>query len=117
LIDLFYLAGIKLVKRYNEGETYCCFGLVFLSIFFEAVAAGLNILGYINFAATDSCGNSLWVNIITSVILVILPLLQLLNFNKQNSLLTTGLVSTYIAYLALVSQFSYGGSSCSNMLI
>lgn len=32
LIDLFYLAGIKLVKRYDQGETqYACY-LVVLSI-------------------------------------------------------------------------------------
>lgn len=47
LIDLFYLAGIKLVKRYSEGETYCAGILIFLSLIFEAGAFTMNILGYI----------------------------------------------------------------------
>lgn len=47
LIDLFYLAGIKLVKRYSEGETYCAGVLIFLSLIIEAVAVTFNVLGYI----------------------------------------------------------------------
>ena len=41
-----------------------------------------------------------------------MPILQLLNFNKQNSLLTTTLVGMYISYLSFICQFSYGGSTC-----
>ena len=112
LIDLFYLAGIKLVARYDEGETGCAGVLIFLAVFFYVIAIGLNILGYVYFAAEDACGATLWVNIVTTGILVGLPMLQLCNFNKQNSLLTTALVSVYVAYLAFVGQFSYGGNSC-----
>jgi hypothetical protein len=46
--------------------------------------------------------------VVTSVILLVLPALQFFNFNPQNSLLTTALVSIYVGYLALVCQFSYG---------
>ena len=50
LIDLFYLAGIKLVKRYDEGETqYACL-LIFLTILAEGLAVALNVLGYADFA-------------------------------------------------------------------
>lgn len=49
LIDLFYLAGIKLVKHYDQGQTqYACY-LVILSIIVEVIAVGLNVLGYIYF--------------------------------------------------------------------
>lgn len=112
LIDLFYLAGIKLVARYDKGQTCCAATLIIFSLIFEAAAIGMNVLGYINFSDADTCGNSIWVNIITSIILVILPVLQIFNFNKQNSLLTTALVSMYISYLAFICQYSYGGSSC-----
>jgi hypothetical protein len=40
--------------------------------------------------------------------LIILPIVQLLRLNKQNSLLTTSLVSVFIAYLGFIAQFSYG---------
>jgi hypothetical protein len=112
LIDLFYLAGIKLVARYDQGESSCAALLIFLSIIFEAIAIAFNVLGYIYFSASDVCGSSLWVNVITSVILLALPFTQLLHYNKQNSLLTTAMVSMYVSYLAFICQFSYGGKSC-----
>lgn len=34
LIDLFYLAGIKLVARYDEGESSCAAALIFLTLLF-----------------------------------------------------------------------------------
>jgi len=71
-----------------------------------------NILGYVYHGSSDACGSTLWVNVITSIILIGLPFLQLLHFNKQNSLLTTALVSLYLSYLAFISQFSYCGNSC-----
>lgn len=116
-MDLFYLAGINLVGRYDRGETECGVVLVVLTAIVETLAVLLNILGYTYFSASDVCGSSLWVNIITTIILITLPLLQLLHFNKQNSLLTTALVSVYISYLAFICQFSYGGSSCKNWSI
>jgi hypothetical protein len=62
------------------------------------------------FGTEDNCGNSLWVNVVTTIILVLLPLVQFLNFNKQNSLLTTAMVGMYVSYLAFICQFSFGGS-------
>jgi hypothetical protein len=117
LVDLFYLAGIKLVKRYDEGQTSCAALLVILSLIFFAAAIMLNILGYIYFGKEDSCGNSLWINILNSILLIILPAVQSLNFNKQNSLMTTAMVCTYISYLAFICQFSYGGGACTFVII
>lgn len=88
-----------------------------MTILFEGAAVLLNVLGYTYFSDSDACGSSLWVNIITSIIILVLPFFQLFNFNKQNSLLTTALVSMYVAYLAFVAQFSYGGDSCKDALI
>lgn len=79
----------------------------------EAVAVVLNILGYVYFSSSDDCGSSLWVNIANTIILILLPAVQCLNFNKQNSLLTTALVGMYVSYLSFICQFSYGGNSCS----
>jgi hypothetical protein len=49
----------------------------------------------------------------------LLPVLQFFNFNTQNSLLTTALVSLYVAYLSFVAQFSYPDPSaqCQRMSI
>jgi hypothetical protein len=43
---------------------------------------------------------------VTSVLLVVMPLVQILYFNPQNSLLTTGLVCLYVSYLSVIGQFS-----------
>jgi hypothetical protein len=117
LIDLFYLSGIKLVARYDEGQTSCAVVLIILSLIGFGAAITLNVLGYVYFGSADSCGNSLWVNILCSILLVIMPVVQSFNFNKQNSLLTTSLVCTYVSYLAFICQFSYGGGSCTPSLM
>jgi|JI10StandDraft_1071094.scaffolds.fasta_scaffold519294_1 hypothetical protein len=44
--------------------------------------------------------------------LVIIPGVQFLHFNPQNSLLTTSLVSLFISYLNFIGQFSYGDDVC-----
>lgn len=120
LIDLFYMTGIRMVKHYDKGETqYACY-LIFLTVIVEAAAIAINVLGYVVFANPDEgCTETLWVNIVSSVILGLLPLLQFFNFNVQNSLLTTALVSLYISYLTFVAQFSYPDSSstCQRMSI
>ena len=74
------------------------------------MAIFLNILAYIKFGG-DKCGSTTWVNVVTSIILVILPAVQLLGFNPQNSLLTTSLVSLFIAYLSFAAQ-EYFGDGC-----
>ena len=104
------MAGIKMVGHYDEGETSYAGLLIFLTILIEGIAIGLNVLGYAFFSTEDVCGSSLWVNIINTILLIGLPVVQCLNFNKQNSLLTTALVSMYVSYLSFISQYSYGGS-------
>lgn len=42
---------------------------------------------------------------------MVLPILQLCNFNKQNSLLTTALICLFISYLSFISQYSYCNNS------
>lgn len=64
-------------------------------------ALAMNIYGYIKF---HSC--TVWVNIVTSILLILMPLVQLLHWNKQNSLLTTSVICLYVSYLGLISQYS-----------
>lgn len=111
LIDLFYMFSIRLVKRYDQGESCYAGYLIFFTILFEAAAVFLNVYGYVKFSSTDDgqCTSLTWVNVITSVILVALPLFQICQFNPQNSLLTASLVSLYISYLSFIAQFSYDG--------
>ena len=53
LIDLFYLAGIRMVKRYDNGQTqYACY-LIVLSVIAEAIAIMMNVLGYVYFSKPE----------------------------------------------------------------
>ena len=120
LIDLFYLCGIKLVKNYDRGQNCYGFYLISLTILFYSLAITLNILGYISFSSSSSpaCSGSVWVNILETVLLIVMPVIQLFQFNPQNSLLTTSLVSLFISYLFFIAQYSYVGgdpSSCNRM--
>jgi hypothetical protein len=114
------MAGIRMAKHYDKGETqYACY-LIVLSVIVEVGAIAVNVWGYIMFSNKEQgCTGTLWINIVTSVILFILPVLQFFNFNVQNSLLTTALVSLYVAYLSFVAQFSYPdpSSQCQRMSI
>lgn len=85
----------------------------------ESIAIGLNIYAYVAFSDRGkNCNDStIWVSVLTSLILVGLPILQFFNFNSQNSLLTTALVSMYVSFLSFMAQYSYVGdhNSCSLM--
>ena len=111
LIDLFYMLVIGWVKKYNEGQSCYAGYLIFWTIVFEAGAVFLNVYGYIRFSSTEDgqCTSLTWVNVITSVIIVVLPLFQICQWNQQNSLLTAALISLYISYLTFIAQFSYDG--------
>lgn len=111
LIDLFYMLAIGWVQKYDEGQSCYAGYLIFWTIVFEAGAVFLNVYGYIKFSSTDNgqCTSLTWVNVITSVIIVALPLFQICQFNPQNSILTASLVSLYISYLSFIAQFSYDG--------
>jgi hypothetical protein len=103
LVDIFYLWGIRLVKRYDNGETSCGGVLIGLTIIVETLAIFLNVLAYINFGG-DQCGSTTWLSVITSIIIVLLPVVQLLGFNIQNNLFTTALVSLLISYTSYAAQ-------------
>jgi hypothetical protein len=63
----------------------------------------LNILAYVNFG-NDSCGSTTWLSVITTCLIVILPIIQLLGCNSQSSLVTTSLVSLTISYFSFAAQ-------------
>jgi Ca2+/Na+ antiporter len=77
------------------------------------MAVFINIYGYflfVNFRASDACQASsatLWVNIVTTIIILSFCIPLYLNYNKNNNMLTMSLLSLYIAYLSVISQFSY----------
>ena len=103
LVDLFYLYAINLVKKYDEGSNCCAGFLIGSTICTETAAFILIVLAFIQYSL-DACGSTSWVSIVTVILLLILPVVQLLNCNPQNSLLTTALVSLYISYTAYAAQ-------------
>lgn len=50
MIDLFYMAGIRMVRHYDAGEArYGCY-LIFLTLVIYAGAIAINVFGYITFS-------------------------------------------------------------------
>lgn len=105
-----YVWGIKWIKKYDEGKMCYAGLLIVFTALFYSLAVGMNIYGYMIF---KDC--SLWANIVTSVLLIFLPIIQIFGFNQQNSLLTTSLVCIYVSYLSLMGQFSL--ESCSSLTL
>ena len=97
LVDLFYLYAISLVRKYDDGSDGCAGFLVGSTIVAEAAAFLLMVAALIGLGQ-DSCGSTSWLSITTLVLILLLPLIQLLNFNPQNSLFTTALVSLLLSY-------------------
>jgi hypothetical protein len=108
LIDIFYILGRSLVRRYEEGEEECGGILVGLSVLLFAGAIAVNVVGYARFGV-DGCGSMLWLNIAVSVGFVVMIGVQLIQLNPQNNLLTTSLVSLLVSYLAYAAQLSLPG--------
>lgn len=103
LIDIFYILGRSLVRRYEEGEEECGGILVGLSVLLYAGAIALNVLAYAWFGS-DGCGSALWLNVAVSALMVLMPAVQLLQLNAQNNLLTTSLVALLLAYFSYAAQ-------------
>lgn len=92
LVDLAYLWGIKWAKMYSQGKNHYAILLIGFSIFFFV---GCFVFLGMSFNLENGLNWSKYLCIV-SVILVIG--IQLLNFNEQNSLLTTSLVCLLICY-------------------
>jgi hypothetical protein len=105
LIDIFYILGRALVRRYNEGEEECGGILVGLSVILYGGAIALNVLSYIWFR-NDGCGERLWLNISVSALMFLMPAVQMVRLNTQNNLLTTSLVALLLAYFSYSAQLS-----------
>lgn len=82
--------------------------MVGLSVIFMGSAISLNVLAYINFGH-DGCGSSLWLNVAVSVLIFLMPIVQIIRLNPQNNLLTTSLVALLVSYFSYSAQLSIGG--------
>lgn len=71
-----YLWGINWVRKYDEGRMFYGALLVIFSALMYSMAVGLNVYGYLVF---KEC--TLWANILTSILLFLLPLIQLLGLH------------------------------------
>jgi hypothetical protein len=115
VIDLAYLWGIKWAHHYSTGSNCYAGLLIGFSLANYAVAIGINIYGYILSLSDqeEACRN--YSNVVSSVLIVGLFGIQLLNYNKQNSLLATSALTLYNSYWLLSAVFS--GRACNNALV
>ena len=102
LIDLAYLWGIDWAKKYSDTR---CYGilLIIFSIFFGIISFIFLILSFSAHVAT-------WVCILGIIEILLMIGVQLLNYNKQNSLLTTSLLCLLVGYEAWSSSYLHPSS-------
>ena len=103
LIDLFYLYAINVVRRYEEGSDAWAALLIGATVCAYALSFFLVIMAFIQFSH-DVCGSTSWLSIVTIVILLLLPAVQLLGFHPQGNLLTTALIGLLISYSSYAAQ-------------
>ena len=115
VIDLAYLWGIKWAEKYSNGSNIYGGLLIAFTAVNYILAVGLNFYGYSLSSSEEdgSCDN--YPNILSSIFIVALFGIQLLNYNKQNSLLATSALTLFNCYWFLSTIFS--GQSCNSSLI
>ena len=114
VIDLAYLWGIRWAEKYSDGsQLYGCLLIGFTAVNYT-LTIGINFYGYLLSSNSDgSCAN--FPNVLCTIMILALFGIQLLNYNKQNSLLATSALTLFSAYWLLSAIFS--GEKCNNSLI
>lgn len=102
LIDLSYLWGIKWAKKYSQGSRRYAILLIITSILMFAAS-----LFFIISSFTSHHNSLLWANIVCCIQIGAMIGIQILNFNKQNSLLTTSSLCLLVSYWTWAAGFSH----------
>lgn len=112
LIDLSYLWGIRWAKRYSQGSRRYAVWLIGMSILMFGGALAFLIASF-----TGHDRSLLWADIICCIEVAIMIGIQLLNFNKQNSLLTTSSLCLLVCYCTWAAGHSHPVSQSSGASI
>jgi len=98
IIDLCYIWGEKWVAIYDEGNNCWVIVMIIVSIFLYCVTIFLFYREYQWFGG-DSCGSQkIWISI-SAFLVLILTILTVSPIPEQKSIITSGAVSLYVAYL------------------
>lgn len=95
LIDLFYLWGQSWVQIYDQGGEYMKYILIITALLLYSGAFTLNAYNFIWFG---TCGLNIFMNVFTIVLIIAITVVQLLGYNPQGSLITSGAMAVYIVY-------------------
>jgi len=112
IIDLAYLWGTAWADRYSLGKQFYAWLLIGGTIINYVLAIAVNIYGYM-LSSEHACQN--YPNILSSIMIAVIFGVQLLNYNKQNSLLATSALTIFTCYWMLSAVYS--GSNCNQSVI
>lgn len=102
LIDLAYLWGIKWAKKYSLGSRRYAILLILTTLIMFGLTGFFVVSSF-----TWHPKNLLWANIICVIQIVLMIGIQMLNFNKQNSLLTTSSLCLLVSYWTWSAGYSH----------
>lgn len=106
LIDLAFLWGINWARNYSAGRNKYAFFL----IFFTLVMFALTFYFIISRFQHDNHQQLAWADYLCLIQIILMVGVQLLNFNKQNSLLTTAALCILVAYSTWSAGYSHPSS-------
>lgn len=112
LIDIFYVWGESWKAKYDAGAAWMSSVLLFTAIILYGLTLTLIILNFVWF---NGCGLNTFLNIANLVIIIAFTVVQLLGYNPNGSLITSGAQALYMTFLIFSAQLS-GDSSCNEAL-
>lgn len=95
IIDLGYLFGIRLANSYSNDNNQTYYAVLLIGLSFICLCGCLTFFIFSFNYHNDALR---WADILSVFYVIITISVQLLNFNKQNSLLTTSLLCLLICY-------------------
>ena len=100
-----YLWGIKWADKYTRGSNFYGGLLIVFTAINYVVALIINFYGYVvSSTEGEDCNN--FPNVMSSIMLLALFGIQMLNYNKQNSLLATSALTLFNCYWLFSAIFS-----------
>lgn len=74
-----------------------------------------NVYNFQWFASSSECGLNIFVNVLNLLLILIFTVIQLMGYNPNGSLISSGAQSLYMTFLTFSAQLSGPNQTCNSM--